>query len=141
MSITNIQSPAVDVGLSLEALQSHLLDLQNLGALLPEGKVKDFVGTVDSAKFTIQGGVKIELSRPADRGWEEDGTLRLEGGGAPFAFHLIISTRATGDGEDASSADVLCCANLNPFLKMMAQKPLDALFSHIVKSLSRQFPI
>jgi|TARA_B110000211_G_C13820086_1_gene438854 hypothetical protein len=136
--MTEIQSPSVEVGLELSKLQLHLLDLQNLGPLLPEGKVKDFVGTTTSAKFTIQGGVKIELTRPDDRSWEPDGTLRLEGGGAPFAFHLIIST---AKNEAGSSAQVLCCADLNPFLKMMAQKPLNALFTHIVKSLSRQFPV
>lgn len=139
--MTDIQSPTVQVGLSPADLRVHLLDLRNFESLLPQSKVKDFVGSETSAQFTIQGGVNIELSRPENRTWTEDGTLLLDGGGAPFSFHLTVRVAESSDAGNVCSADVLCSADLNPFLKMMAQKPLDALFSYIVSSLSRQFPI
>ena len=47
-------------------------------------------------------------------------------GRAPFGFHLDLHVEDLGAG-----AGVVCEADLNPFMKMMAQKPLEALFQHI----------
>ena len=132
--MTEIRSRAVEVAISASALQEHLADLRNMEALLPQDKVKGFHGDETEVAFQIQGGLEIRLTRTSDA--FSGGQLRLQGGGAPFAFHLDLHVAEAGSGAQAS---VVCEADLNPFMKMMAQKPLEALFQHIVDQVEQKF--
>lgn len=132
--MTSIQSREVSVSVSADVLKEHLTDLRNLEPLLPADKVKGFVGSADEVAFKVQGGLEIRLTRTADA-FDGD-VLRLNGGGAPFAFHLDMTVAALGEHARAS---VHCQADLNPFMKMMAQKPLEALFQHIAGALEGHF--
>jgi hypothetical protein len=108
--------------------------LRNLEPLLPAEKVKNFSGSEDEVSFKIQGGLEIRLTRTADH-FDGD-VLRLQGGGAPFAFHLDLHVEEESRG---ARAYVRCEADLNPFLRMMAQKPLEALFQHIAGAVEARF--
>ena len=132
--MTEIRSREVTVAVSAAELSTYLLDLRNLEPLLPEDKVKGFAGTEEEISFRIQGGLEIRLTRTSDR--FEGGVLRLMGGGAPFAFHLDLNVQDEGAG---ARAHVHCEAELNPFLRMMAQKPLEALFDHIAGAVEARF--
>ena len=103
-------------------------------SLLPQDKVKGFKGDESEVAFKIQGGLEIRLTRTADA--FDGNRLRLQGGGAPFGFHLDLHVEDLGAGARAS---VVCEADLNPFMKMMAQKPLEALFQHIAGQVEAQF--
>ena len=122
------------VATTADTLRAHLADLRNLGPLLPEDKVKGFDGSENEVSFKIQGGLEIRLTRTADT--FDGNTLRLQGGGAPFAFHLDLHVQEEGAH---ARAFVLCEADLNPFLRMMAQKPLEALFQHIAGAVEAHF--
>ncbi len=132
--MTEIRSKEVQVGVDANALKAHLQNLQNLEGLLPVDKVKDFKGTEDEVSFKIQGGLEIRLTRTTEA-FDGD-VLRLQGGGAPFSFHLDLNVVTVASG---ARAWVLCEADLNPFLRMMAQKPLEALFQHIAGAVEDKF--
>lgn len=132
--MTSIESREVAVSVSADVLKEHLTDLRNLEPLLPADKVKGFAGSADEVAFKVQGGLEIRLTRTADA--FDGNVLRLNGGGAPFAFHLDMTVVAVGEHARAS---VHCEADLNPFMKMMAQKPLEALFQHIAGALEGRF--
>ena len=132
--MTEIRSKEVVVATTADTLRAHLADLRNLGPLLPEDKVKGFDGSENEVSFKIQGGLEIRLTRTADT-FDGD-TLRLQGGGAPFAFHLDLHVQEEGAH---ARAFVLCEADLNPCLRMMAQKPLEALFQHIAGAVEAHF--
>lgn len=132
--MTEIRSKEVVVATTADTLRAHLADLRNLGPLLPEDKVKGFDGSENEVSFKIQGGLEIRLTRTADT--FDGNTLRLQGGGAPFAFHLDLHVQEEGAH---ARAFVLCEADLNPFLRMMAQKPLEALFQHIAGAVEAHF--
>ena len=132
--MTEIRSQAVEVTVSAAELQAHLADLRNMEPLLPQDKVKGFHGDESEVAFKIQGGLEIRLTRTAEA--FSDGRLRLQGGGAPFAFHLDLQVDEAGSGARAA---VVCEADLNPFMKMMAQKPLEALFQHIAGQVEARF--
>lgn len=134
MGMTEIKSRTVHVPTAKEELQRHLADLTNLGALLPADKVKEFSATAEEASFKIQGGLEIRLTRTAPH-FDND-VLRLQGGGAPFAFHLDLKVE---EADGGASAAVQCEADLNPFMKMMAQKPLQSLFEHIAGQVEVHF--
>lgn len=129
-----IRSQTVQVTTAAVDLQTHLADLRHLEPLLPHDKVKDFSGTEEEVSFKIQGGLQIRLTRTSSA--FDQGILRLQGGGAPFAFHLDLLVKESGSG---ASASVLCEADLNPFMRMMAQKPLEALFGHIAGQVEAKF--
>jgi len=132
--MTEIRSRSVHVTIPADELKAHLLDLRNLEAMLPQDKVSGFDGSEDSVAFKIQGGLEIRLTRV---GSEFDGPrLRLQGGGAPFSFHLDLEVEEIDGGAKAS---VVCEADLNPFMKMMAQKPLEALFQHVAGAVEARF--
>lgn len=132
--MTEIRSRSVHVAASADALKTHLQDLRNLEEMLPQDKVSGFSGMEDAISFKIQGGLEIRLTRVGTA--FEGSTLRLQGGGAPFAFHLDLHVEEAGDG---AKAGVVCEADLNPFMKMMAQKPLEALFQHIAGAVEARF--
>ena len=132
--MTEIRSREVTVPVDAVELREHLSDLRNMEPLLPEDKVKGFSGSEDEVSFKIQGGLEIRLTRTAPA-FEGD-VLRLQGGGAPFPFHLDLLVSSEGAGSRAS---VVCEAELNPFLRMMAQKPLEALFQHIAGAVQDKF--
>ncbi len=132
--MTEIRSKEVHVGVDAGELKAHLQNLENLEGLLPSDKVKDFKGTADEVSFKIQGGIEIRLTRTTEA-FEGD-SLRLQGGGAPFTFHLDLKVVEASTGARAS---VVCEADLNPFLKMMAKKPLEALFQHIAEAVEAKF--
>ena len=132
--MTEIRSRAVEVAVSAAELQAHLADLRNMESLLPQDKVKGFKGDESEVAFKIQGGLEIRLTRTAEA--FDGNRLRLQGGGAPFGFHLDLHVEDLGAGARAS---VVCEADLNPFMKMMAQKPLEALFQHIAGQVEAQF--
>ena len=130
--MTEIRSRSVHVAASADSLRTHLQDLRNLEEMLPQDKVSGFSGTEDAISFKIQGGLEIRLTRVGTT--FEGSTLRLQG--APFAFHLDLHVEEAGDG---AKAGVVCEADLNPFMKMMAQKPLEALFQHIAGAVETRF--
>jgi hypothetical protein len=132
--MTEIRSRTVNVAIGAEALRAHLVDLRNLEEMLPQDKVSSFSGSEDAVSFKIQGGLEIRLTRVGTA--FEGPRLRLQGGGAPFAFHLDMMVEQSGDGAIAS---VVCEADLNPFMKMMALKPLEALFQHIAGAVEARF--
>ena len=43
------------------------------------------------------------------------------------------------ESGEGATASVVCEADLNPFMKMMAQKPLEALFQHIAGAVEARF--
>lgn len=132
--MTEIRSRSVHVAATAATLRAHLQDLRNLEDMLPQDKVSAFSGTEDAISFKIQGGLEIRLTRMGTT--FEGSTLRLQGGGAPFAFHLDLHVE---EAEDGATAGVVCEADLNPFMKMMAQKPLEALFQHIAGAVEARF--
>jgi carbon monoxide dehydrogenase subunit G len=132
--MTEIKSKEVVVSASADELRHHLADLRHLEPLLPADKVKGFSGSEDEVSFKIQGGLEIRLTRTSDA--FEGSVLRLQGGGAPFSFHLDLHVVEEGSG---ARAHVCCEADLNPFLRMMAQKPLEALFQHIAGAVETRF--
>jgi len=122
------------VSVSADELKAHLVDMRNLEEMLPQDKVSSFSGSEDAVSFKIQGGLEIRLTRVST---DFDGPrLRLKGGGAPFAFHLDLQVEESDQGAVAS---VVCEADLNPFMRMMAQKPLEALFQHIAGAVEARF--
>ncbi|HNQ13251.1 MAG TPA: SRPBCC family protein [Bacteroidia bacterium] len=117
--MTRIESDTHSIQQSAESIYSFLSDFNNFKDIMPE-QVVDFSSDKDQCKFTIKGmatlGMKI-IER------KENEFIRINSTDVtPFPFELSCSIKE----NDSNKSDVQLAidAQLNPFMKMMAEKPL-----------------
>lgn len=116
--MTHLQSSLVSSGLSCQDLYEQLSDMNNLQKLMPP-QVNSWTGDKDSCHFQIEGmgglGLKFrDKTIPSLLVMEQNGK-------APFSFLLKAEIFQTESGSDIRFSME---ADLNPFIKMMAEKPL-----------------
>ncbi|MFZ6051602.1 hypothetical protein [Halocola ammonii] len=132
--MARIESKKVEVNASASEVFEFLKDLNNLEELLPEGKISDWQSTSEKCSFKVQNAYKITLEQDKE---EKPHFLQLKSGeDGPLPFVLEIYLKGEGDKIEAQQ---ICDAKMNPFLKMMAEKPLKNLFDHIADKLSEKF--
>lgn len=122
--MTRIESKTVSVEKSALSVSNYLKDMTNLEHLLPMDRLSDYSATENSAKFKVSGAATINLS--LDGVSDAEKVIFKTTEGSTFHFTLNVNINSTGD----NSCDVtqLAEADLNPFLKMMVEKPLAKLF-------------
>lgn len=129
-----IESKKVSVSASREEVFKYVSDLNNFKELLPMDKISDWESREDFCSFKIQGTATIDLHKSKV---EEPSHLLLKGGEkAPFPINLDIFFDEV-DGATVVYQKV--AAEVNPFLKMMVQKPLTNLFDYIADRLQEKF--
>lgn len=132
--MTQIESKSVKVPAEPAKVYAYLSDLRNFKALLPQDKISDWQAQQDSCQFKVQGGYKIGLQW--ESGVEYSKIVLKSTAASPFPFKLNISLDPDGDSTNTQQ---ICDADINPFLKMMVEKPLTNLFDHIADQLVKQF--
>lgn len=126
-----IESNKANVNFGSEKVYNYLMDLNNFQYLLPQGKFSDWEGSEDRCAFKIQG-YKISLEK---LGSTPNDQINLKSGSdSPIDFTLDINI----DGSDKNAQVFFDCnAKVNPFLKMMIQKPLTNLFEYMTDRTSK----
>lgn len=132
--MTQIESKTVNVPASADKVYTYLSDLRNFKNLLPQDKISDWQAQEDTCSFKVQGGYKIGLQW--ESGVEHSGIVLKSTDVSPFPFTLNISL---GENGQSTEARQVCNADINPFLKMMVEKPLRNLFDYIADRLVKQF--
>jgi carbon monoxide dehydrogenase subunit G len=128
--MTIINGKNVTVDKPVKEVFVFLTDLNNFKQLLPEDKISDWESTTDRCSFKIKNVATLGLQ--LDSKIENKEIILVSSEGAPFKFSLIISLAEIGS---SAKVDQVCHAEINPFLKMMVEKPLNALFDHIADKL------
>lgn len=129
--MTEIKSKEVQVNASQSDVYHYLLDLNNFKELLPLDKISDWQSDKNQCSFKIQKAATIQLIKI---GSNEFDLIQLKSGDkSPFPFTLDIHIKDNGDGT--CSGYQLFMGEMNMFIKMMAEKPLTALFNHIADRL------
>lgn len=132
--MTTIESQQVDIRTSPQEVFDFLADLNNLKELLPQDKISEWQSTEDSCSFKVMGAYTIGLEKDS---WEEPERLLLKSSdSAPFPFTLDIDIKPNGEFTRAGMKSQV---DVNPFMKMMVQKPLQNLFDHIANQLKVKF--
>lgn len=110
---------------SQQALFNFLSDLNNLEQLMPEGKIDNWKSDKDSCEFSIKGMASIGL-RVIDR--KPNNEINIESfGKAPFKFKLNILIEEKS--ADSAETQIIFDGDVNPFMKMMIEKPLSNFFN------------
>ena len=128
--MTSIQSKQVDIPRPASELYSFLQDMHNFQQLLPQDRISDWKSDGKSCSFKVQGAATIGLELD---GGTPNSLVRMKSTDrSPFAFTLNVHL---DEKEGATTAYQLFEADLNPFIKMMVEKPLKNLFDHIADRL------
>lgn len=124
--MTRIESKKVEINKPASELLPFLEDMNNFKQLLPEGRISDWQSDGKSCSFKVQGAATIGLEVAGSDG---PGHLRLKATDrSPFPFTLDVRLDERGGMTTAWQE---FNADLNPFVKMMVEKPLKNLFDHI----------
>lgn len=129
-----IESKKVSIKAPREEVFKYVSDLNNFKEFLPMDKISDWESKEDFCSFKIQGTATIDLHLEKV---EAPSRLELKSGEkAPFPINLDIFFDEA-DGLTEVHQKVL--VEVNPFLKMMVEKPLTNLFDFIADRLQEKF--
>ena len=133
--MTRLESKQVIVNSDSQQVFDFLSDMNNIEKLLPAGKYSDWKSDGKSCSFKVQNayniGLKFHSSTPTTAVNYESGQ------GSPFPFTLKAALAESGG---KSTAQLLCEAQINPFLEMLVKGPLKNLFDYMAERLTTQFP-
>ena len=131
--MAKIESKQVTVPASSAAVAEYLADMNNFRNLLPQDRISNWKADTEHCSFKVQGGYTIELEHAG----QEGNIIRMKSGAAsPFPFSLDVFLEPE---DDSTKAHQVIDADVNPFMKMMIEKPLKNLFDYIADRLVDQF--
>lgn len=117
---------------SPEQLFSFLTDMNNFEKLMPEGKIEKWESSGDQCEFTIKGMARIGLKKEAT---EAPSKIKISSfGKVPFTFSLDINLKEQASQQ--TEVGMVFNGEINPFMKMMVEKPLRNFFDYLVKKAS-----
>lgn len=124
--MTTIESKKVGIAKPAQALHEFLSDMNNFQQLLPASRISEWQSDGKSCSFKVQGAATIGLMLD---GGTPPGLLKLKATErSPFPFTLDVHLN---EADGTTTAWQVFNADLNPFIKMMVEKPLGNLFDHI----------
>lgn len=112
-------------------LFQFLSDLNNFEQLMPEGKIEKWSSSSEECEFTIKGMARIGLKKVSE---EPNSLIKITSfGKVPFSFDLDIHLNDKGDKTESY---MVFKGDINPFMKMMVEKPLTNFFNILVSTAS-----
>lgn len=125
--MTLIESEEAVINKSQKEIFEYLSNFNNLKTLMPE-QVVDWQSTENDCSFTIKGmaslGMEIKEKKPFSL------IKIIQKGKVPFDFELLVHINP--EAETTSKFKLAFNADLNPMLKMMAEKPLKKFLDTLV---------
>jgi len=107
-------------------------DFTNFEALLPKEKIENFTCTSESCSFRIKGMVDLGLEIKEK---DDPSRIRMKStGDKPFPFYMDIIIQSID--ENSSEVHIDFEGEINPFMKMMVEKPLTNFFNILMARLS-----
>lgn len=133
MAVFTLNSEAHSTKSRLIDLFLFLSDFKNFEAILPEDKVEGFSYNNDRCNFTIKGvtamGIVLKEKIPHSKlVFNSEGLAR-------FNFELTVWFNGASEQQGQCRVDLL--ADMNPFIKVMAEKPLLQLINTMSTKLSQ----
>ena len=124
--MTRIESKSVEIKKPAQDLYTFLQDMNNFHQLLPQDRISEWKSDGNSCSFKVQGAATIGLQ--LDGGTPPDHLRMKATERSPFPFTLDVFLK---ENNGITTAHQEFNADLNPFIKMMVEKPLKNLFDHI----------
>ena len=128
-----LKSERVLIAASIIDIKVFLTNSKNLELLLPQDKISDFKADEKECSFKVQGAIIISLIQ---NGSEETKIFLKSGEKSPFPFLLTVFLE---EENEKTNGFIEFNGEINPFLKMMVEKPLQALFNFMSHKLKEHF--
>lgn len=111
------------------------MDMNNFKELFPEEKVESWEATPESCTCKVKNMGTIELKRVAST---PNSLIYLDSyGKTPFKFTLNLFLKESEN--NTCLAHLEFDGEINPFMKMMLEKPLTSFFNKLVLKLSEKY--
>ncbi len=133
--MTTFESESVEVGAGCEEVYSFLSDFRNFKELMPP-QIINWKADEESCSFTIQGMADLSM-RIASKSPGNNIHIVSEGKN-PVDYTLDCFFKKASSGNCRVS--IVFDADLNPFMKMMAGKPLQNFVNMLGEKLLEVFP-
>ena len=127
--MTRLESNKVELPVPAKAVYAFLSDFSHFQKLMPP-QVIDWSSDSDTCSFTIKGMASLGLQFESKKEFSE--IVMKSAGKSPFVFQITSTITEAGPG---SIVQLALDADLNPFLKMMAEKPLTNFLNLLVEKL------
>lgn len=129
-----LESNKVTVNQKIDVVFEFLKDTNNILHLLPQDKISDWKSDEVSCSFKVQGGVIISFEQV---NLEKPTKIFLKSGEkSPFPFTLTIHLEGKANQTEGF---LKFDGELNMFLKMMVQAPLENLFNFMSEKLKEYY--
>ncbi|MBK6882796.1 MAG: hypothetical protein IPH05_07615 [Flavobacteriales bacterium] len=128
--MTTIESKHVVIGKAAQDLYTFLQDMNNFQQLLPQDRISEWKSDGSSCSFKVQGAATIGLQ--LDGGTEPNLVKMKATERSPFPFSLEVHLN---EQDGTTEAWQVFNGDINPFIKMMVEKPLKNLFDHIADKM------
>jgi len=129
--MTTIESKHVDINNTQKEVFDFLGDLNNFKLLLPQDKISNWKSDLKSCSFKVNGMATISLILESSD--PNKNHHIVSGEESPFPFTLDITVDENCENSIAYNKFV---GEINPFLKLMVEKPLSNLFNYIADKLA-----
>lgn len=129
----DLKSDKVAISASIKDVHAFLSDARNLELILPHDKISDFKADEKQCSFKVQGAIIISLIQ---NGSEATKIFLKSGEKSPFPFKLTVNLENKGLKTEGF---IKFDGEVNSFLKMMVEKPLQALFNFMSHKLEAHF--
>lgn len=128
-----LQSDTITLAASIEDVKKFLSNSKNIEFLLPQDKITDFKADEKECSFKVQGAITISLIQ---NGSDKTNIFLKSGEKSPFPFLLTVLLERE---EEKTRGFIEFNGDVNTFLKMMVEKPLQALFNFMSHKLEEHF--
>jgi carbon monoxide dehydrogenase subunit G len=130
--MTRIEIDKREVHTSQQNVFDFLSDCRNYEELMPDS-VTHWEATADSCTLQMKMLPKISMQISEK---VPSSSVFIKGSG-PFDFTLTIHIDATGEGKCQSG--MVFEADINPFMKVMIEKPMGSFFGYMTKKVQEKF--
>jgi carbon monoxide dehydrogenase subunit G len=120
---------------SQKEVYNFLMDMNNFKQLFPQDKISDWEATDEICSMKVKSMGTLGLKRVASKA---NTLIYLDSHGkVPFKFTLNIFISETENNK--SQVYLVFDGAVNPFMKMMVEKPLIDFFNGLVKKLEENY--
>lgn len=113
-------------------MYDFLVDFKNFVSILPEDKVENFQYSGDSCSFTIKGITALTIKLTNKTPYT---SIKFQSEGLA-KFNFILEAKFVGDADKPGQCQIELFADMNPFIKVMAEKPLAGLVNTMAQKLA-----
>lgn len=115
---------------------NYITDFRHFGNLLPADKVSNWESDKENCSFEVNGVGRLTLRIARKQPWS---FVEIAGGGkVDFGMHIALETV----GEKHTQAQIVLSADLNPFVQMLARRPLEAFVNDLATKMTEiQYPV